>query len=167
VASSSTASSNHTDKVPIRDHRAHFDCTVTAPIRMLVDKRNLLQDAFLEFEVWHEIHSGHGVLTVGKEEKTKIGVVRVNLAEYVRESSGEDAQGVTRRHLLHESKVNCTLKVAVDMKQTEGDDKFDAYVSRHGTAFNTKVKTDQRCVRILASLESQDLCGTPTTKLMI
>lgn len=121
---------------------------------MLVDKRNLLQDAFLELEVWHELHGGHGVQIVGKEEKTRIGVVRVNLAEYVRETGGEDTQGVTRRHLLHESKVNCTLKVAVDMKQTEGDDRFDAYVLSPNTTYNAKPEPDQLCVKTLVSLES-------------
>jgi hypothetical protein len=95
---------------------------------MLVDKRNMLQDALLELEVWHELNGGHGGVIVGKDEKTKIGIVKVNLAQYVKETGRDDSQGVTRRHLLYESKVNCTLKITVDMKQTEGDDKFDAYV---------------------------------------
>jgi hypothetical protein len=39
---------------------------------------------------------------------------------------GHELVGATRRHLLQDSKVNCTLKVTIDLKQMEGDDKFDA-----------------------------------------
>jgi hypothetical protein len=135
---------------------------------MLVDKRNMLQDATLELEVWHEmpmpgthghVHQHSGVPHVHvsgkeKEEKARVGIVRMNLAEYVREcrdirerlereAPAEDAatkaeavKGVTRRYLLQDSKVNCTLKVMIDLKQTEGDDKYDAPALRMDPGFS-------------------------------
>jgi N-terminal C2 in EEIG1 and EHBP1 proteins len=82
---------------------------------MLVDKRNMLQDVFLELEAWHEIPPQSGLLHhLPKDEKTKMGVVKINLAEYVKETrmiGDKDPGGVTRRHLLQDSKINCTLKV--------------------------------------------------------
>ncbi len=116
--------------MPIKDHRAEMDCTVTASIRMLVDKRNMLQDFYLELEVLHEVQLplGSGPHS-GKDEKSKMGTVKINLAEYVKETrmiGDKDSGGVTRRHLLQDSKVNSTLKVTIDLKQIEGDDKFDA-----------------------------------------
>jgi len=54
--------------------------------------------------------------------------VSLNLAEYVEESElGPDGEeGVTRRYLMQESKINSTLKIGVSMKQIDGERNFVA-----------------------------------------
>jgi hypothetical protein len=50
------------------------------------------------------------------------------LAEYVEESEmGPDGEeGVTRRYLMQDSKINSTLKVGISMKQIDGERNFVA-----------------------------------------
>jgi N-terminal C2 in EEIG1 and EHBP1 proteins len=66
-----------------------------------------------------------------------LGSVKINLAEYVddgrdgrrgkSEAGGEDGgEGVVRRYLMQESKINSTLKIGVKMRQLEGDTNFTA-----------------------------------------
>jgi hypothetical protein len=54
--------------------------------------------------------------------------VTLNLAEYVDESEmGPDGEeGVTRRYLMQESKINSTLKIMIMMKQVDGERNFTA-----------------------------------------
>jgi hypothetical protein len=61
-------------------------------------------------------------------EKITLGHVTLNLAEYVDESDmGPDAEeGVTRRYLMQESKINSTLKIGIMMKQIDGERNFSA-----------------------------------------
>lgn len=61
----------------------------------------------------------------GRGEKITLGFVTLNLAEYV-EKSENGEEGVTRRYLMQESKVNSTLKVGVAMKQVDGERTFMA-----------------------------------------
>jgi hypothetical protein len=64
----------------------------------------------------------------GRGEKITLGHVALNLAEYVDESDmGPDAEeGVTRRYLMQESKINSTLKIGIMMKQIDGERNFSA-----------------------------------------
>lgn len=57
-----------------------------------------------------------------------MGYVTLNLAEYVEESEiGPDGEeGVTRRYLMQESKINSTLKIGIMMKQVDGERNFTA-----------------------------------------
>lgn len=52
----------------------------------------------------------------------------LNLAEYVEESElgavGEE--GVVRRYLMQDSKINSTLKIGINMKQVDGERNFVA-----------------------------------------
>jgi hypothetical protein len=50
------------------------------------------------------------------------------LAEYVDESEmGPDGEeGVTRRYLMQDSKINSTLKIVIMMKQVDGERNFTA-----------------------------------------
>jgi hypothetical protein len=61
-------------------------------------------------------------------EKITLGYVSLNLAEYVEESDiGPDGEeGVVRRYLMQESKINSTLKVGISMKQVDGERNFVA-----------------------------------------
>lgn len=90
------------------------------PVRMVIDKNGTLQELFLEFEVLHEVPTG------GKGERILLGRIKVNLAEYVEASEQEGEDGVTRRYLMQDSKINSTLKIGVFLKQTEGDRNFSA-----------------------------------------
>jgi hypothetical protein len=60
------------------------------------------------FEVQHEVSSS------GKGERLTLGTVRLNLAEYVEASEQEGEDGVCRRYLMQDSKINSTLKANVD-----------------------------------------------------
>ena len=61
----------------------------------------------------------------GRGEKITLGHVTINLAEYVEESeaTGEE-DGVTRRYLMQDSKINSTVKIGIKMKQVEGEGNY-------------------------------------------
>ena len=80
-------------------------------VRMTIDKTNTLQDAMLEFEVYQEMYGG--------KERHALGKYSLNLAEYAKSSTE-----IVRRHLLHDSKVNSTLKLGIQLEQTSGDEDF-------------------------------------------
>jgi hypothetical protein len=62
-----------------------------------------------------------------KGEKITLGFVTLNLAEYVEESESADGEeGVVRRYLMQESKINSTLKIGISMKQIDGERNFVA-----------------------------------------
>ncbi len=61
-------------------------------------------------------------------EKITLGYITLNLSEYVEESEmGPDGEeGVVRRYLMQESKINSTLKIGIMMKQVDGERNFVA-----------------------------------------
>lgn len=62
-----------------------------------------------------------------RSEKIILGQVVLNLAEYVEESEGVDVEeGIVRRYLMQESKINSTLKIGITMKQLDGERNFVA-----------------------------------------
>ena len=72
----------------------------------------MLQETWIHFEVLQEYSSG------GKGERLVLGNIKLNLAEYVEASehthgNAKDEEGVTRRYLMQDSKINSTLKVLV------------------------------------------------------
>ena len=82
----------------------NWDYEKTIPVRLIVDKNGMLQDFDIHFEVLQEYSSG------ARGERILLGNIKLNLAEYV-EGSGETEDGVTRRYLMQDSKINSTLKV--------------------------------------------------------
>jgi len=65
----------------------------------------------------------------GRGEKITLGYVTLNLAEYVEESEAvapDGEEGITRRYLMQESKINSTLKIGIAMKQIDGEKSFVA-----------------------------------------
>jgi hypothetical protein len=84
-----------------------------------MDKTNMLQECVISFEVIQEYNSG------SRGEKIILGHVSLNLAEYV-ELQGEGEEGVTRRYLMQESKINSTLKIGIGMRQIDGERNFVA-----------------------------------------
>lgn len=72
---------------------------------MTIDRNNMLQETEIHFEVLQEYSSG------ARGERIILGNTKLNLAEFV--EGGEDgSEGITRRYLMQESKINSTLKVS-------------------------------------------------------
>jgi len=89
---------------------------------LTIDKANNLQECYVNFEVVQDYSS-----TV-RGEKITLGYVSLNLTEYVEESEmGADGEeGVVRRYLMQDSKINSTLKIGISMKQLDGERNFVA-----------------------------------------
>jgi hypothetical protein len=125
---------------------------------MVVDKNGMLSESMIHLEVLHEIK------TQGKPERLTLGSIKLNLAEYVDATEAEgNEDGVCRRYLMQDSKINSTMKICIAMRQTEGDrnfqppplrvapvfsgiagivagDQVDAEDSLHMPAVNSKIK---------------------------
>lgn len=58
------------------------------------------------------------------------------MAEYVEESEGMgEGDGITRRYLMRDSKINSTLKVGICMRQVDGERNFIAPSLRSAPVF--------------------------------
>ncbi|PYI28756.1 hypothetical protein BP00DRAFT_438172 [Aspergillus indologenus CBS 114.80] len=106
----------HTDKAVIIDHRAYWNYEKALQVRLTIDRNQTLHECELYFEVIQEFASG------GNNEKSILGKIRLNLSEYVDKS--DDDEGIVRRYLMQDSKVNSTLKVGIALRQVEGDRNF-------------------------------------------
>lgn len=76
----------------------------TLPVRLTVDRNGMLQESEIHFEIMQEYSSG------ARGERIVLGNIKINLAEYV-DGSDDLEDGVCRRYLMQESKINSTLKV--------------------------------------------------------
>ncbi|KAH8654603.1 N-terminal C2 in EEIG1 and EHBP1 proteins-domain-containing protein [Tricladium varicosporioides] len=136
-AHTTTASTEHrgqTTKSPIREHKVSWDYTAHIPLRLTIDKANNLTECIIHFDVLQDFHN------IGtKPERVQLGTLRLNLAEYVEESEmvaspvagkgdggEEEFQGVVRRYLMQESKINSTVKIGILMRQVDGERNFVA-----------------------------------------
>ncbi|KKZ64619.1 hypothetical protein EMCG_09473 [[Emmonsia] crescens] len=115
-SSTSAEHRGQTDKAVIQDHRASWDYEKILPVRLTVDRNQMLQESEICFEIIQEFSPG------SRGDRQLLGNVRFNLAEYVEKN--EDGEGVTRRYLMQDSKINGTLKVGIVMRQVEGDANF-------------------------------------------
>ncbi|KAI5369792.1 hypothetical protein Slin15195_G006700 [Septoria linicola] len=144
-----------TNKCAIRDHRVRYDYEKQTAIRLTVGKDGMLQECPIHFEVQQEYSSG------GRGERIKLGDVHLNLSEYVDTAldqpvspghgggggggSGGDAaaaaaatdanEGITRRYLMQESKINSTLKIGIHMRHVEGTRDYYAPALRTAPVF--------------------------------
>lgn len=115
-SSSATESNGHTDKAIIIDHRAQWNYEKSLQVRLTIDKNQALQECEIQFDVIQEFASRqHG-------EKNLLGRIKLNLAEYADKS--DDEEGILRRYLMQDSKINSTLKLGVIMRQVEGERSF-------------------------------------------
>lgn len=120
LPSSSTAEHHgHTDKAIILDHRAYWNYEKTLQVRLTIDRNQTLHECELVLDIIQEFGSG------GHSDKNFLGRIRLNLAEYVDKS--DDEEGIVRRYLMQDSKVNSTLRVGIVMHQIDGDRNFIAY----------------------------------------
>ncbi|QIW96109.1 hypothetical protein AMS68_001627 [Peltaster fructicola] len=125
-SSNSAEHRGRTQKCPIRDHRVQYEYDQQIPVRLVVGKDGMLQECNLVLEVLQE-YSGSG-----RGERITLGNVKLNLSEYVEASEPTSPQspvnapgtdptdGVVRRYLMQDSKINSTLKVGLFMRHVEG-----------------------------------------------
>ncbi|EED20059.1 conserved hypothetical protein [Talaromyces stipitatus ATCC 10500] len=106
----------HTDRAVIQDHRASWDYEKAIPVKLTIDRNHMLQECDISFEIIQEFSSG------GRGDRITLGNIKLNLAEYVDRS--EDENGIVRRYLMQDSKINSTLKVGILMRQVEGDKNY-------------------------------------------
>lgn len=85
-------------------------------LRMTIDRDQTLHECEIQLDVIQEFSSG------GHIEKNLLGRVKLNLSEYV-DKSDED-EGIVRRYLMQDSKINSTLKIGISVQQMEGDRNF-------------------------------------------
>jgi hypothetical protein len=104
-SSASAEHRGHTSKSIIKDHKVCWDYDKALPVRLIVDRNGMLQECEINFEVVQEYSFG------ARPERIILGIVKLNLAEYVEGSDGHDEEGISRRYLMRESKINSTLKV--------------------------------------------------------
>ena len=97
-----------TERSPIRDHKVVWTYESLWTTHLVIDKGSMLSDSFLEFQIFQEMYGG--------KERHALGKLILNLAEYAQE-----LDGLTRRYLLHDSKVNSTLKLHIELEQISGD----------------------------------------------
>jgi N-terminal C2 in EEIG1 and EHBP1 proteins len=67
----------------------------------------MLQGPEIQFEVIQEYYSG------ARGERIALGSLKLDLAEYVEGADGEGEEGISRRYLMRDSKINSTLKVCM------------------------------------------------------
>ena len=101
-----------THRAPIKDHLVTWDYETRVELRMIVDKKGELEAADIQFEIVQDYAVG------AKGERALLGVVRLNLAEYVL-ACDEMEEAVCRRYLMQESKINSTVKVCTNRRATE------------------------------------------------
>lgn len=109
LGSYSTADhSGRTPKCQIRDHKVVFDYDKTLPVRLTVDRNGVLHESPISFEVIQEYAASNP-----KGERITLGHIRLNLSEYV-DLGGDldDGDGIVRRYLMQDSRINSTLKVS-------------------------------------------------------
>ncbi|KKK26227.1 hypothetical protein ARAM_005239 [Aspergillus rambellii] len=126
---SSTSNETHgsTDRALILDHRASWNYEKTFQIRLTIDRNQTLNECDMVFEVQQEFSSG------GHNEKNLLGRVKINLSEYVDKSDDDD--GIVRRYLMQDSKINSTLKIGIAVRQVEGDRNFTTPPLKSAMAF--------------------------------
>ncbi|CAG8713466.1 25013_t:CDS:2 [Dentiscutata erythropus] len=93
-----------TRRVEIKDHSVIWDYKLQNSTKLIIGKDGFLMPCELRLT---ELNGGKEINNVGK--------LSLNISEYV------GLNTVTRRYLLQDSKINSTLKLTINMKQTFGD----------------------------------------------
>ena len=130
-SSSSAEHRGRTERCAIKDHRVEYNYEKRTPVRLGVGKDGMLQECSVNFEILQEYSAG------GRGERIRLGELKLNLAEYVEASEnptspsspggganqtgeGNTEEGVVRRYLMQDSKINSTLKLSILMLHTSG-----------------------------------------------
>ncbi|KAF2139525.1 uncharacterized protein K452DRAFT_61808 [Aplosporella prunicola CBS 121167] len=131
-ASTSAEHRGRTERRVIKEHKVTYDFEKHIPVRLTIqNKSKILEESWIHFEVIQEYASG------GKNERIILGKVDLNLSEYVEASEREadENEGIVRRYLMQESKINSTVKIGIYMKQVDGDRDFIAPSLRTAQVF--------------------------------
>ncbi|KAL4896641.1 mitochondrial inner-membrane-bound regulator-domain-containing protein [Aspergillus ambiguus] len=116
-ASSAPEHHGHTDKAVIIDHRAYWNYEKSLQLRLTIDRNQSLHECEIHFEIIQEFESSsHG------DSKNMLGRIKLNIPEYVDKS--DDDEGIVRRYLMQDSKINGTLRIGIAIRQVEGDRNF-------------------------------------------
>lgn len=148
---SSSQSRGATPRVLVKSHRAHWNYSLQKPVqvKLVTDKNKNLNSKEMVLEVYFEFleptNASHGkfqhsrqlsdasstnssasssnsnVYTQKVSRKMLLGVVEVNIAEYV----NREQHMVTSRFLLQKSKVNSILSLGIQLELTRGS--FDDF----------------------------------------
>ncbi|KAM5478631.1 hypothetical protein McanCB56680_006170 [Microsporum canis] len=118
----------HTEKALLHDHRASWDYEKLMVVRLTVDRNQMLQDCDLQFDIFQEFTAGN------RADKVPLGNIKLNLAEYVDKT--ESDEGIMRRYLMQNSKINATVKIGIGISQIEGDSNFIAPPLKPATVFS-------------------------------
>ncbi|SCV01456.1 LANO_0F11870g1_1 [Lachancea nothofagi CBS 11611] len=138
---SSSQSRGTTARVLVKHHRAHWNYNLPKPVQVKLtsDKFKQLHPKELVLEVYFEFleptshpandkyqisdsaSSSNSVYTKKVSRKVLLGVVEVNIAEYINKEQNQ----VPSRFLLQKSKVNSILSIAIHMELTRGS--FDDF----------------------------------------
>ena len=130
-SSSSAEHRGRTERCVIGDHRVEYNYEKRTQVRLGVGKDGMLQECSVNFEILQEYSAG------GRGERIRLGELKLNLAEYVEASEnptspsspgggahptgeGNIEEGVVRRYLMQDSKINSTLKLSILMLHTSG-----------------------------------------------
>ena len=105
-SSTSAEHRGRTSKAIIREHKVSWEYEKILPVRLIVDRYGMLQETEIHFEIMQEYSSG------ARGERIILGNIKLNLAEYVDASDDAD-DGICRRYLMQESRINSTLKVSL------------------------------------------------------
>ena len=95
-----------TTKCQIRDHKVFYEYEKHVEVRLTIEKSGVLQHCPLHFEIFQEYAAG------SRGEQIMLGKVKLNLAEYCDADDGGNEEGLCRRYLLQDSKINSTLRVS-------------------------------------------------------
>ncbi len=142
-----------TGKCAIANHKVDYDFSRIVPsIRISIDKNNMLSECPFELEILQEfavaekITLGHVKLNLSEfvEEsepyskdalspprirKQSTGGSSISLSNSNRRASSESRpaqEGIIRRYLMQDSKINSTLRIGVLMVQIDGERNFVA-----------------------------------------
>ncbi|EFE39752.1 conserved hypothetical protein [Trichophyton verrucosum HKI 0517] len=129
LPSSASADHNgHTEKALLHDHRASWDYEKLTVVRLTVDRNQMLQDCELQLDIFQEFTAEN------RADRVPLGNIKLNLSEYVDKT--ESDEGITRRYLMQNSKINATVKVGIAISQIEGDSNFTAPPLKPATVFS-------------------------------
>lgn len=103
--STSAEHRGRTAKCYIKDHKVQYNYEQRLAVRLTVDKTGTLSESEIHFDVVQEYSAG------SRAERITLGHIKLNLAEYVEQSSSDGEDGISRRYLMQDSKINSTLKV--------------------------------------------------------
>ncbi|CAI4210820.1 unnamed protein product [Parascedosporium putredinis] len=108
-----------TQKCPIANHRVDYNYGKFVPsVRISIDRNSSLSESFIEFEVLQEFPIGGAT----RDERIPLGMVSLPRVY------GDDQveEGIARRYLMQDSKINSTLKIGILMVQIDGERNYIA-----------------------------------------